>query len=243
MQCCIRFVALRPFLKINIIGPCRLPRKVACSIAMAGHQTGETPLSTSSLGRSPKARIPGHKYWPNDRSIHFGKYPWTFSERIIPYSHTHQSINTYQLLNLFISVIMGSAMIPSAIMVKWPPPNYINPSTRVLAVDVVMLTFTAIMIPFLVARIYMRRNVKRGFGTDDSIIITAGVRQLTPHQPILLQFLMSYWLSILSIVSMILAICTTKWGNGYHIYDVKPEWVSNYKKVWDATETPSTDIR
>jgi hypothetical protein len=36
---------------------------------------------------------------------------------------------------------------------------------------------------------------------------------------------------ILSFTSLVLAIYSTKWGSGYHIWDVKQEWIPTYKKA------------
>lgn len=56
----------------------------------------------------------------------------------------------------------------------------------------------------------MRLRSKGKLGADDYIIIFAG---------------------ILSVASTILAIWSTKWGNGYKIWDVKPEWVPVFRKI------------
>jgi hypothetical protein len=58
---------------------------------------------------------------------------------------------------------------------QWPPPNYVNPSTRVSALIAVMASFTIAMLPFLIARIYMRRCLRGRPGVDDWIIIGSAV--------------------------------------------------------------------
>jgi hypothetical protein len=60
-------------------------------------------------------------------------------------------------------------------MATWPAPNYVTPQTRVAAVKGVMVTFTALMIPFLIARLHTRLRLKGKLGADDFIIIFAAV--------------------------------------------------------------------
>jgi hypothetical protein len=36
---------------------------------------------------------------------------------------------------------------------------------------------------------------------------------------------------VFSVISAILALYGTRWGLGFHIWDIKPEWVATYKKV------------
>jgi hypothetical protein len=61
----------------------------------------------------------------------------------------------------------------------WPAPNYVNPNTRVPEFVAVLVCGLALMLPFIVGRIYIRMKVRRQFGTDDWIILAAAVRTHT----------------------------------------------------------------
>jgi hypothetical protein len=95
-------------------------------------------------------------------------------------------------------------------MASWPAPNYINPQTLVPAVYGVTIAFTVLMLPFVFARIHMRLRSKGSLLIDDYIIVGAAV---------------------FSVASVVLAIVSTKYGLGYLIWDVKPEWVPPFRKV------------
>jgi hypothetical protein len=60
-------------------------------------------------------------------------------------------------------------------MAQWPHPNYVNPKTVVPALKGVMITFTVLMLPFIITRVKMRLQTKGRLGTDDCIIVFASV--------------------------------------------------------------------
>jgi hypothetical protein len=62
-------------------------------------------------------------------------------------------------------------------MASFPQPNYANPHTRVAAVTGMAIVGLVIMIPFVVARLYVRRS-RRIFWIDDWLIVAAAVRLL-----------------------------------------------------------------
>jgi hypothetical protein len=95
-------------------------------------------------------------------------------------------------------------------MALWPAPNYINPHTLVPAVYGATIAFTVLMLPFVFARMHTRLRSRGHLGIDDYIILGAAV---------------------FSVGSVVLAILATKYGLGYLIWDVKPEWVPPMRKV------------
>jgi hypothetical protein len=59
---------------------------------------------------------------------------------------------------------------------NFPAPNYVNPQTRVAPLAGLAALGLSIMIPFIVARIYVR-YLRGVFWRDDWIIVAAAVRQ------------------------------------------------------------------
>ncbi|OCK73749.1 hypothetical protein K432DRAFT_339882 [Lepidopterella palustris CBS 459.81] len=92
----------------------------------------------------------------------------------------------------------------------WPPPNYVNPHTRVPLILGVNDTTTTLMVIFIASRLYGRSILKNGLGTDDYIMAIAAVVALSMG---------------------IQCAITTRYGNGHHLYDVKPEWVIPYGQL------------
>jgi hypothetical protein len=60
-------------------------------------------------------------------------------------------------------------------MAQWPPPNYINPETRVSAQLSIIITGTVIMLVFVAGRVVSRLKMKGSFELDDWIILVAAV--------------------------------------------------------------------
>jgi hypothetical protein len=61
-------------------------------------------------------------------------------------------------------------------MAQWPPPNYIDPDTRVTETIAVTAAGTVLMLIFVAGRIGTRFQVKAGFTTGDWIIFAGAVR-------------------------------------------------------------------
>ncbi|PGH05023.1 hypothetical protein AJ79_06910 [Helicocarpus griseus UAMH5409] len=95
-------------------------------------------------------------------------------------------------------------------MAKWPPPNYVNPDTRVPETLGVLIGGMSVMLFFVAGRIYTRMRLQVGFGVDDWIIF-AGV--------------------LIVVGTSILGCVSVKYGTGYHIWDLKPEWSLNFNKI------------
>jgi hypothetical protein len=83
--------------------------------------------------------------------------------------------------NLLLPRRLGTIAVPMATptieqMAMWPAPNYIDPKTLVIPLIVTLVLGLAIMLPFVMGRIYIRLKLKRGFAVDDWIIFAAAVR-------------------------------------------------------------------
>ncbi len=113
-------------------------------------------------------------------------------------------------------------------MAAWPAPNYVNPSTLTNATISVTTIATVTMLPCVIIRLYFRRRLKGRFGIDDIVIIIAAVSQIGLCQGFTARTDLR---KLLSITSTVLAIYSIKWGSGYHLWDVKPEWIPTYKKA------------
>jgi hypothetical protein len=59
-------------------------------------------------------------------------------------------------------------------MPDFPPPNYVDPHTRVPAIIGLAVVGLVVMLPFTVARLYVR-YMRRIFWIDDWIIVAAAV--------------------------------------------------------------------
>jgi hypothetical protein len=60
-------------------------------------------------------------------------------------------------------------------MSDYPPPNYVDPHTRVAAIIGLAVVGLVVMFPFVVARMYVR-YMRRVFWVDDWVIVAAAVR-------------------------------------------------------------------
>ncbi|KAL4779849.1 hypothetical protein BJX76DRAFT_361400 [Aspergillus varians] len=92
---------------------------------------------------------------------------------------------------------------PLEMMASWPKPNYTNPryqGSQLLVVGVVLLIVSSIMLGL---RLWVRIQMKRSAGWDDSIMVAA---------------------ILFIICSTVTANLGTKYGLGYHVWDQRPEW-------------------
>jgi len=102
-----------------------------------------------------------------------------------------------------------SAPTPEEIA-HWPAPNYVNPKTRAVPLIAVLIVGTVLMLPFVIGRTFTRKQLKARFGIDDWIIFVAAV---------------------ISIGYTFLGVYATRFGAGYHLWDIKPEWADQYRKI------------
>ncbi|KAK7627773.1 hypothetical protein BKA81DRAFT_303147, partial [Phyllosticta paracitricarpa] len=86
-----------------------------------------------------------------------------------------------------------SSLYPLDEIVKWPKPNYTNPSTRGDGIVVVNAVLAAISLTMLALRIYSRVFLKRWFGSDDVYMIMAFVLAVGLSTTIILAFQRFYW--------------------------------------------------
>ncbi|KAF2398132.1 hypothetical protein EJ06DRAFT_523486 [Trichodelitschia bisporula] len=97
-------------------------------------------------------------------------------------------------------------------MAAWPLPNYVNPETRKTALFVCIGIGIGFALPLVLSRIFIRLRMKGKLGADDWVIVAAMIQ-------------------ILSIGSNALAVYGTHFGGGYHLWDVKPQWVPIFRKI------------
>jgi hypothetical protein len=122
-------------------------------------------------------------------------------------------------------------------MAAWPAPNYTNPSTMTGATISVMTLATITMLPCVISRLYFRMKLKGRLGIDDYVIISAAVSQRWTVK-FSRRELLADMCKVLSVTSAILTMDATRWGSGFHIWDIKPEWVATYKKVGQLLTPP-----
>lgn len=60
-------------------------------------------------------------------------------------------------------------------MAEWPPPNYIDPETRVTETLITLIAGMTLMLVFVAGRIFSRAKIRAGFQADDWIILTGVV--------------------------------------------------------------------
>jgi len=70
--------------------------------------------------------------------------------------------------------------IPPKVLLSWPVPNYVNPSTQGNAAIIVATILPVISLIFVAIRTYTRLFIKRWFGSDDVLIILALVPSPQP---------------------------------------------------------------
>ncbi|KAK2784250.1 hypothetical protein FQN53_008690 [Emmonsiellopsis sp. PD_33] len=88
---------------------------------------------------------------------------------------------------------------PVDVIASWPRPNFENPEYQGPQLAIVGIVFTAISIFVVILRIWVRMGIKRNAGWDDWLIILA------------MPFVIG---------TTVTAILGTKYGWGYHIWDV-----------------------
>lgn len=105
---------------------------------------------------------------------------------------------------------------------NFPPPNYINPTTRVpVALGLVISTCILVLL-VISGRLYARSRIKTALGIDDWMILAAAV---------------------LAIALSVLGATSCLYGLGYHLWDIRPEWTEPYYKVSTELERkPSQTI-
>lgn len=64
---------------------------------------------------------------------------------------------------------------PASVLSTWPAPNYVNPETRGPSAIITVSVLLGLVTLLLVARIYTRVYISRGFGLDDVLILLAYV--------------------------------------------------------------------
>lgn len=63
--------------------------------------------------------------------------------------------------------------VPISVLLKLPPPNYVNPPTRGDSATVVFGIFTGLVVVVVSLRAYARTSVQQWFGLDDVFILLA----------------------------------------------------------------------
>ena len=64
---------------------------------------------------------------------------------------------------------------PPEVVATWPPPNYVNPETRGIALMVVEMTILPVALSILALRLYVRVVMLQKAGWDDWLMIGAAV--------------------------------------------------------------------
>ena len=94
-----------------------------------------------------------------------------------------------------------------------PPPNFVNPTTRVPIVLGSTVSTCVLALLLTSGRLYARAYIKHVLGIDDWMMLCA---------------------VILAIVLSILGATSCLYGLGYHLWDIRPEWGEPYYKVWKS---------
>lgn len=63
--------------------------------------------------------------------------------------------------------------VPISDLLKLPPPNYVNPSTRGDSAMIIFCIFTGLIVVVVSLRAYARTSVQQWFGLDDVFILLA----------------------------------------------------------------------
>jgi hypothetical protein len=91
-----------------------------------------------------------------------------------------------------------------------PPPNFINPTTRVPIVLGLTISTCLLALALTGGRLYARAHMKRMLEIDDWMMLFA---------------------VFLAVVLTILGATSCLYGLGYHLWDTRPEWEEPYYKV------------
>jgi hypothetical protein len=100
---------------------------------------------------------------------------------------------------------------PSSVLATWPKSNYENPTTRGNELLIITAIFSPLALSLIALRTYTRLRITKAFGADDILL--------------LLSFPPTLAIAILTV----LAVRT--WGWDRHIWDLKPEMVSEGLKL------------
>jgi hypothetical protein len=94
----------------------------------------------------------------------------------------------------------------------FPPPNYLNPTTRVPVVLALTISTCSLVLVLMSGRLYARSHLKSVLGIDDWMMLGAAV---------------------LAVTLTGLGASSCLYGLGYHLWDKRPEWDEPYYKVGD----------
>ncbi|KAK1832517.1 hypothetical protein QBC39DRAFT_223072, partial [Podospora conica] len=100
---------------------------------------------------------------------------------------------------------------PPEVVAAWPPPNYINPETRGLALVIVEITILPIVLIILALRLYVRVFVVKKPGWDDWLMLLASIFG--------------------SGVTICVLLASTLFGWSLHIWDVPPSLLPPSRQV------------
>ena len=106
----------------------------------------------------------------------------------------------------------GDSTLKSGQEDGFPPPNYINPTTRVPIVLGLTISTCALALLFTGGRLYARTSMKKALGVDDWMMLGA---------------------TFLATALSILGAISCQFGLGYHLWDLRSEWGEPYYKVSD----------
>ncbi|KAJ4287362.1 hypothetical protein N0V90_012760 [Kalmusia sp. IMI 367209] len=98
---------------------------------------------------------------------------------------------------------------------NFPPPNFVNPTTRVPVVLGLTISTCILVLILTGGRLYARAHIKAALGIDDWMILVAAIFAIS--------------LTILGDVSCL-------YGLGYHLQDRRPEWTEPYYKIGFAIQ-------
>ncbi|KAF1969850.1 hypothetical protein BU23DRAFT_475610 [Bimuria novae-zelandiae CBS 107.79] len=93
---------------------------------------------------------------------------------------------------------------------RFPPPNFVNPTTRVPIVLGLTISTCILVLLLTGGRIYSRVHLRKGCGVDDCMIMAAAILGVT-------------------LTSLGASMCL--YGLGYHLWDLRPEWQEPYYKI------------
>lgn len=107
----------------------------------------------------------------------------------------------------------GNATLESGQGGGFPPPNYVDPTTRVPIVLGLTISTCVLALLFTGGRLYARTHIKKALGVDDWMMLGA-----------------TFLATILSISGAI----SCRFGLGYHLWDTRSEWEEPYYKASDS---------
>lgn len=93
---------------------------------------------------------------------------------------------------------------------KFPPPNFVNPTTRVPLVLGLTISTCVLLLLLIAARLYARSRLRNALGIDDWMMLGA---------------------AFLAVALTVFGAVSCRYGLGYHLWDRRPEWDEPYYKV------------